>query len=73
MKKMENRLTIAEECVDLPELDDMLIEGKPIETKEVLHLVKSIQKDMSQKFVSDSKLMQTTAQLQEMNQKISDI
>ena len=67
MKKLENRLSICEENVDLPELDDMLIEGRPIETKEVIHLIKSIQKDMNQRFVSDSKLMQTNAQITELN------
>ena len=57
MKKLENRVCDVESYAELPELEDILIEGKPVETKEVLLLIKSVQKDMHMKFVTDGKLM----------------
>ena len=73
MKKLETRVSDVEEYAELPDLDELLTEGKPIETKEVLFLIKSIQKDIHMKFVSDSKLMPVHKSIEDLTNKMNDL
>jgi len=54
-KKMDNRVTLIEEGIEMPELDDLLVEGKEIDTKVLIGLMKTMQRDIFAKCVSDTK------------------
>ena len=43
-KKMDGRITLIEEGIEMPELDDLLIEGKEIDTKVLIGLMKTMQR-----------------------------
>ena len=55
-KKLDNRVTLLEEGIEMPELDDLLVEGKEIDTKVLLGLMKTMQRDIMAKCVPDTKL-----------------
>jgi hypothetical protein len=55
-KKFDNRITMLEEGIEMPELDDLLVDGKEIDTKVILGLMKNMQRDILAKCVSDTKL-----------------
>lgn len=55
-KKFDNRITMLEEGIEMPELDDLLVEGKEIDTKVIIGLMKNMQRDILAKCVSDTKL-----------------
>ena len=57
----------------MPDWDDLVLESKPIETKEVIQLIKNVQKDLTQKFVTDSKMFPLKAQIDELSNRVSNI
>jgi hypothetical protein len=42
IKKMGNRIELIEEGIEMPELDDLLVEGKEVDTKVLMGLMKTM-------------------------------
>jgi hypothetical protein len=73
IKKMGNRVDLIEEGIEMPELDDLLVEGKEVDTKVLMGLMKTMQRDIMAKCVSDTKLQPISMALVDLEAKLDDI
>jgi hypothetical protein len=72
-KKINNRIELIEEGIEMPELDDLLVEGKEVDTKVLLGLMKTMQRDIMAKCVPDTKLQPISMALVDLEAKLDDI